>query len=183
MKVLAFSLYFSCLFFYVNTSLGQDYITKGGKVIFLSKAALSEFTGESEQLNGLINLDKNLLDFYIDLNTLKTGIGLRDRHMRENYLETKKYPFAEFTGKMKPMPGSVDGQKMEVTAIGIFKIHGVEKEIEVKGFLTKINAEQFSLEASFKVLLGDYKIDIPKVMFYELAEEQEVSITAILTKN
>jgi polyisoprenoid-binding protein YceI len=183
MKTLVFSLYFSCLFFYTNTTLGQDYVTKEGKVIFLSKASLSEFTGESAQLNGLINLEKNLLDFYIDINTLKTGIGLRDRHMRENYLETKKYPFAEFTGKMKPIPESFNGQKTEVTARGVFKIHGVEKEIEVKGFLTRINQDQLSLEASFKVLLSEYNIDIPKVMFYELAEEQEVSLTAILTKN
>jgi polyisoprenoid-binding protein YceI len=182
MKVLVSILYVSCLIFYIPTSLGQDFITKEGKVIFLSKASLSEFTGESAQLNGLINLEKNLLDFYIDLNTLKTGIGLRDRHMRENYLETKKYPFAEFTGKMKPIPESVNGQKTEVTAIGLFKIHGIEKEIEVKGVLTRINQDQLSLEASFKVLLSDYKIDIPKVMFYELAEEQEVRITAILTK-
>jgi polyisoprenoid-binding protein YceI len=182
MKNLLFSIIFTCFFFQENFSYGQEYITKEGKLVFLSKASLSEFTGESKQLSGLVDLENNLLDFYVDLNTIQTGIGLRDRHMRENYLETKKYPFAEFTGKMKSVPELQEGQKMEVNAIGLFKIHGVEKEIEVKGYLTKIKVDQIQLEANFRVLLSDYKIDIPKVMFYELAEEQEVTISAILPK-
>lgn len=70
--------------------VSQVFVTENGSVEFLSKAPLNEFTGKSSNLNGLVDLDKNLLDFYVDLNTLNTGIGLRDRHMRENYLETKK---------------------------------------------------------------------------------------------
>jgi len=182
MRLLFIKLLFLCLFFKGIDSYGQEFITDKGTVVFLSKAALSEFTGESNQLNGLVDLNKNLLDFYLDLNTIKTGIGLRDRHMRENYLETKKFPFAEFTGKLTDMPGLEEGQKSEVSAMGLFKIHGVEKEIEVKGYLTKIRSDYIQLEANFKVLLSDYKIDIPKVMFYELSEEQEVTISAVLIK-
>ena len=182
MRLFLINLFFLSLVLKGNDSLGQEYITNNGTAVFLSNASLTEFTGESKQLNGLVDLEKNLLDFYVDLNTIKTGIGLRDRHMRDNYLETKKYPFAEFTGKMKSSPDLQEGQKMEVDVIGLFKIHGVEKEIEVKGHLTKIKPDQIQLEASFKVLLSDYNIDIPKVMFYELAEEQVVTISAILPK-
>lgn len=158
----------------------QVFTTEAGQVQFLSKAPLNEFIGESAHLNGLVNLEENLLDFYVDLNTLNTGIGLRDRHMRENYLETKKYPYAEFTGKINAIPTLENGQSRSVTAKGKFKIHGVEKEIEVPGKLTAISKNELQLDASFKVLLGDYNIDIPKVVFYELAEEQEVTIKAIL---
>ena len=160
----------------------QVYKTEKGNVEFLSKASLNEFTGTSSDLNGLVDFDKNLLDFYIDLNTLKTGIGLRDRHMRENYLETKKYPFAEFTGKIRENIELTVGQSKNVTAFGKFKIHGVERQIEVPGKLTKISENQLQLEAEFMVLLGDYKIPIPSVMFYELSEEQRVTIKAILKR-
>jgi polyisoprenoid-binding protein YceI len=78
----------------------QELKTSEGKIEFIFKASLNDFTGTSEKLNGLINLSEGLLDFYIDLNPLKTGIGLRDKHMRENYLETKEFPFAEFIGKI-----------------------------------------------------------------------------------
>ncbi|WP_158858869.1 YceI family protein [Lunatibacter salilacus] len=163
-----------------NTGNAQVFKTENGQVEFLSKASLNEFTGKSSNLNGLVDLDKNLLDFYVDLNTMNTGIGLRDRHMRENYLETKKYPYAEFTGNINALPILKSGQSRSVTAKGKFKIHGVEKEIEVPGKLTALSDTVMQLDASFTVLLGDYNIDIPKVVFYELAEEQEVIIKAIL---
>jgi polyisoprenoid-binding protein YceI len=167
-------------FFITNVSTAQSFITESGNVNFLSKAPLSEFNGVSDQLNGLIDLSQNLLDFYVDLNTLDTGIGLRDKHMRDNYLETEKYPFAEFTGKITPIPSLSTGTKSPVTAVGKFKIHGVEREIEVKGTLSKNAKGELELEAGFEVLLSDYKIPLPKLVFYELAENQEVSIKATL---
>jgi polyisoprenoid-binding protein YceI len=160
----------------------QEFKTSEGKVEFLSKASLNEFVGTSEKLNGLINLSEGSLDFYIDLNTLKTGIGLRDKHMRENYLETKKFPFAEFTGKINEDIDLAPGQSKSVTATGKFKIHGVERQITVPGKLTATSGNQLKLEAEFKVLLSDYNIEIPKVLFYELAEDQIVTINATLKK-
>ncbi|MFD2036121.1 YceI family protein [Belliella marina] len=163
-------------------AFAQVYKTESGKAEFLSKAPLNEFTGKSSNLNGLIDLEENVLDFFIDLNTLKTGIGLRDRHMRENYLETKKYPFAEFVGKIKENVAIKTGESKAVTAIGTFKIHGKEKEITVPGKLTAVSPNELKLEATFKILLSDYNIDIPKVVFYELAEEQTISISSNLKK-
>ena len=163
-------------------ALAQDFKTSSGDVEFLSQASLNEFTGVSSQLNGLINFEKNVLDFFIDLNTLKTGICLRDRHMRENYLETKKYPFAEFTGKIKENIQLRTGESRNVTAVGKFKIHGVEREISVPGKVTAISENEIKLEAKFTILLSDYNIDIPKVVFYELAEDQVVTLSVNLKK-
>lgn len=161
---------------------GQEFLTKNGEVTFLSKAPLNEFEGKSDFLNGLIDIDKNLLDFFLDLNTLKTGIGLRDSHMRENYLETDQYPFAEFTGKITLMPELLIGERMPVKATGTFKIHGVERQVEVSGSLTKIQNGKVELNGSFTIKLSDYKISIPNLIFYELAEEQKVTIKATLTE-
>lgn len=157
----------------------QEFQTQAGKVVFLSKASLSEFTGESKTLKGLIDLDKNLVDFFLDLNTLKTGITLRDKHMRENYLETEKYPFAEFTGKFETLPTlTTSSEKVKVR--GKFKIHGVEREIVVEGLLKKLANGSLDLKANWTVALDDYKIEIPKLVFYELVPEQQVSIEVIL---
>ncbi|WP_200976901.1 YceI family protein [Echinicola sp. 20G] len=165
-------------------AFSQAYQTTSGNVEFLSKAALNEFKGKSDQLNGLIDLDKNLVDFYIDLNTLQTGIGLRDRHMRENYLETTEFPYAEFTGKVVNMDEALKEQLKngkEVMVDGEFKIHGVSKDMKIKGTLKQsTDGEVLELSAQLKVLLGDHGIAIPKVMFYELSEEQTITITVHL---
>lgn len=162
-------------------SFSQEYLTKTGSVVFVSKAPLNEFEGKSKVLNGLIDLEKNILDFYIDLNTLDTGIGLRNKHMRENYLETEKYPFAEFTGKMDHIPALETGKSLPVKAKGKFKIHGVEREITVQGTLTQKNDMSLDLQSEFVILLEDYKIEIPKLVFYELSSEQKVRINANLS--
>lgn len=167
-------------FFITNVSTAQIFLTQSGNVNFLSKAPLSEFNGESDKLNGLIDLRGNVLDFYVDLNTVETGIGLRDKHMRDNYLQTEKYPFAEFTGKMSSIPTLYPGTKTSVSAVGKFKIHGVEREIEVKGSLFKKPNGDLELEAVFNVLLSDYEIPLPKLVFYELSENQIVTIKATL---
>lgn len=172
--------FFIAILFSLQAS-GQEYLTTNGDVTFLSKAPLNEFEGNSSMLNGLINLDSNLLDFFVDLNTLKTGIGLRDSHMRESYLETDQYPFAEFTGKIAQIPILVTGEKIPVKALGTFKIHGEEREIEVSGMLVKQQNGKITLEARFSIALSDYKIALPKLVFYELAQEQEVTIHAVLT--
>ncbi|MDN3204565.1 YceI family protein [Algoriphagus sediminis] len=173
---------FSAFILWTSLASAQKFMTEEGKAVFLSEAPLSSFEGESDYLAGLIDLEQNLLDFYLDLNTLETGIGLRDRHMRENYLETEEFPFAEFTGKLDDVPSLEMNQQMPVKAIGKFKIHGVEREIEVNGFLTWVSEDEINLEASFEVLLSDYEIPLPKLVFYELAENQKVTLTANLKK-
>jgi len=159
---------------YAQSFMGED-----GYVEFVSTAPLLEFKGTSNNLTGLIDLDENLVDFYVDLNTLDTGIDLRNNHMRDSYLETDKYRFAEFTGELISEfdPSSMQEQQAEVT--GMFQIHGVEREIDVNGTL-KPTDNGLQLDASWIILLEDYNIDKPKVVFYELASEQTVNISILL---
>jgi len=159
----------------------QAFYTDVGKVVFTSDAPLREFSGTSEKLHGLIDFEQNLLDFYVDLNTINTGIELRDKHMRDNYLETKKFPFGEFTGKLESSikwKDLAEGQPLPVRAKGEFSIHGVTKEMEIEGTLTKVG-RGLQLNASFEVLLSDFDIEKPSLLGYELAEEQHVEVKAL----
>lgn len=159
----------------------QTYMADDGYVEFVSSAPLHEFKGVSEHLNGLINLETMMVDFYVDLNTLDTGIKRRDRDMRNSYLETDKFPFAEFTGELRSDFDPTLSQAQEARVSGTFKIHGVEREVEVEGTLTP-NGDSLLLEASWVILLEDYNIDRPGVLFYQLAEEQTVNISLELVK-
>jgi len=57
------------------------YMTHSGHAEFTSRVPLHTFTGESNHLTGMINYGENIIDFYLDLNTLRTGIDRRDRDM------------------------------------------------------------------------------------------------------
>lgn len=157
----------------------QSFTADDGYVEFISRAPLLEFKGTSNHLPGLIDLDQNLVDFFVDLNTLDTGIQRRNRDMRNTYLKTDRFPFAEFTGKLiTPFDPNVN-DKQDVRVSGLFSIHGVEREIEVEGTLEPGNGT-LRLEAGFSVLLEDYNIDRPRVLFYELADEQIINLTILL---
>lgn len=165
--------------FTAKPAASQVYVADDGYVEFVSSAPLLEFKGTSNNLTGMIDLDENLVDFYIDLNTLDTGINLRNRHMRESYLETEKYPFAEFTGSMISEFDVENMNAQDVSVQGTFTIHGVEKDMEISGTLRKVN-EGLQLDANWTVLLDDHDIRRPRVVFYELADEQIVNISILL---
>lgn len=159
-------------------SIGQVYQGEGQKTVFQSQAKLNSFEGISSQLNGLIDLEKNIVDFYVDLNTLDTGIKLRDKHMRDDYLKTKKYPFAEFTGSFSDAYLEQIKLKQSGTYVvkGSFEVHGVSlpREFELQlNFENQSKAVAF--ETIFEIKLTDHDIEIPKLMFYELSNTLKIT--------
>ena len=62
--------------------VSQSYYAENGTVNFTSSVPLYEFTGTSNQLTGRINLADSTVDFYVDLETLDSGIKKRDKDMR-----------------------------------------------------------------------------------------------------
>lgn len=182
-KILRCAILFLILSGSISLSSAQTYVGEGGYVEFVSKAPLHTFKGTSEQLQGLIDLEKNLLDFYVDLNTLDSGIARRDRDMRNTYLESDKYPFAEFTGEFTEGLEDISSANFvtEVTAKGIFTMRDIDQEMVVEGTITGSD-ESLSLEGTWTILLKDFDIERPGILFYELAEEQTVNIKIDLKK-
>ena len=166
------------LLFLTGLSFAQSFKTEEGKATFYSRVPLHNFEGNSENLVGLINLDEKTVDFYIDLETLDTGNGKRDKDMKLT-LETKKYPFAEFFGKLISDFDHESSEVQDVTVAGTFKIHGVEKEIEVDGTL-QMKDEGLYVTAGWILSLLDYNIEPPKILFIKVDKDQEIEIEALL---
>jgi len=181
-KLIHLGLVFISLLTLTNSAQSQQYLTQNGAVTFISRAPMLEFEGKSSNLVGLVNVTADSVDFYIDLNTLDTGIQLRNRHMRESYLETTKFPFAEFTGSFTPSVDFNSNSAQNVVTKGSFSIHGVSKEMEIKGTLTPMNLNEIRLKAEWTIKLSDFNIEVPRIVFYELSEVQTIKIDAILTR-
>ncbi len=150
-------------------------------VKFISDAPVEDFEGVSDYIDGYIYWEGDTLTrnskmyFEVKLSTLDTGIGLRNRHMRENYLETAKYPFTYFKGNIKQVRRKSESNVMEVTVAGQLFIHGVEQNRTIDGTISK-TGNGFRIRSQFTVKLSDYNIDIPSVMFYKIDEEMEVQL-------
>jgi len=104
-------------------------------------------------------------------------------HFNENYMESDKYPKAEFKGKIADIAKvnfAKDGT-YDVTVKGNMTIHGVTKEVNVPGTVT-VKGTQVTTNAEFDVVPADYKINIPKLVEGKIAKEIEVTVNSILTK-
>jgi polyisoprenoid-binding protein YceI len=177
------------LTFYVNDSQRRDMVK------FTSKAPLETVVGATGEVKGFVSVNaKDITDspqaiFEVDLASLKTGIGLRDRHMREQYLETDKFPAVVFElleitdTDAKELKENAD---IKLTARGHFKLHGVTKEITVPitvGYYRESNddgarfaGELIRITAEFDVLLSDYEIKRPQFVILKLDDRQKVNI-------
>ena len=172
-------LLFALLGVWGSSAFAQTYKTEAGHVEFTSKVPLHTFTGTSEQLTGLINLEDGTVDFFVDLETLDTGMRKRDKDMKIT-LETKEYPFAEFFGKLTSPVDHLAGWDEGVAAVtGNFTLHGVTREVTVEGTLRK-TTEGLLLKASWQIRLDDYDIVPPSLLIVKVDEVQEVAIEAIL---
>jgi polyisoprenoid-binding protein YceI len=149
-------------------------------VTFTSRASIEEFDGVTDRIDGFVSLNTESLttetggddtEFYfeVDLASLDTGIGLRNRHMRDNYLEVAEYPYAAFGGRIARAAPLSDGA-FRVTLQGTFGVHGVERDRAMTCDASPAR-RGYRVQCGFTVLLSDHDIKIPKVMFLKLNNE------------
>lgn len=164
---------------FATNAFSQSFYTETGTAVFHSRVPLHTFSGSSENLVGLINLNDSTIDFYLDLETLDTGNGKRDKDMLLT-LDVKKHPFGEFFGKLTSDFDVDLQQQQDVTVEGVFKIHGKEQNVEISGTLTP-EGNTLKLTAGWILKLEDYEIEPPSLLFIKVDQEQEIEINAVLT--
>ena len=157
-----------------HVDVGADNVVR-----FISEATIEDFEGVTDAIDGFIVLGDGGLasgatagsEFYleVDLGSLDTGIGLRNRHMRDNYLETDEFPYATFSGSFADVRQG-DAGWTRVMGQGDLAIHGVSQPVEIACEVAP-SGGGFRARCAFEVLLSDFDIEIPKVMFMKLANE------------
>ena len=166
---------------------------KPNLVRFVSKAPLETFEGKTHQVQGHVVLDPAALGdsidavVEVDLASLDTGLSLRNKHMRENHLETEKHPKATFRGgKISDLsrPNLEAGQKTTFVLAGTFALHGVERPLSVPVEMSPEAAGGgLRIVTRFPVALADYKISRPSFLVMQLQEVQQVSVELVATSS
>jgi polyisoprenoid-binding protein YceI len=163
----------------------------GSKVVFLSKATMESFKGKTTRVEGRVVVDPASLgdsvtvDVEVDLASLDTGIRKRNQDMRENHLETAKYPKAVFHGVTVRGPAGAaleSGKSVTLDLEGTFTIHGVSRRLRAPVrvvYEPKGAGGRIRFETTFPVSLADYNISRPQFLFLKLADVQQVTVTGV----
>jgi polyisoprenoid-binding protein YceI len=159
------------------------------KVVFTSKAVTESFEGKTNRLEGTLSLDTGAIGdsltvhLAVDLASLDTGSKLRNTHMRNNHLETAKYPQAVFDGAavLSPAGATLEpGKPVAFELEGTFSLHGVSRRMRCAAeatFVPTAHGGRLAFVATFPVLLSDYAIKRPEFLFLKLAETQQVRVS------
>jgi polyisoprenoid-binding protein YceI len=157
----------------------QKYFTKQGNIEFISDAAVEKIEGINSKATSVIDTETGKIQWAVLIKAFKFEKALMEEHFNENYMESSKFPKAQFKGLINNM-SEIDLTKdgtYEVQVSGQLTIHGITKDIE--------NTATFSVAegkivgtTELKVLLPDYEIKVPSVVRDNISDEIEVKIEA-----
>jgi polyisoprenoid-binding protein YceI len=161
----------------------QKYMTRTGKISFFSSTPVENIEAFNNEVASVLDAKSGDLVFQVPIKSFKFEKALMQEHFNENYMESDKYPKAEFKGKVADISKvnfSKDGT-YNVTTSGKLTIHGVTKDVSIPGTIT-VKGKQVTANSEFKVKTADYNISIPKLVEGKIAKEIEVTVNSILAQ-
>lgn len=158
--------------------VGQEvYSCRSPKLSFFSSAPMEDISAVSERGVSAINIKTKAIYFKVPMNTFQFKKALMQEHFNENYIESEKFPFAEYKGKFVEDVDFTKNGTYPVTVEGTLNLHGVEKSYKGKGTITVQNGK-FNVNSKFNVSVADHKIKIPSLVVKNIAEVVEVTVNA-----
>jgi polyisoprenoid-binding protein YceI len=112
----------------------------------------------------------------VDLRTLDTGIGLRNTHMRDNYLQVDAQPGFD-RAVLSAIPASLaaaSGRRERFTAR--LTLHGVTREVTGDAVVRR-QGTNLQVEASFTVRLSEFQIPEPRYLGVGVRDQVSIRVT------
>jgi len=165
-------------FILISWSLNaQDlYVVTKGDVDFTSDAPLELIKAASNELTGLLKISDRSFAFRVPMRSFEGfNSALQKTHFNENYLESAKYPYTTFEGKIIEEIDFTKPGTYHIRGKGSFTCHGIKQERIIKCTLT-VKSGKILVSSEFTVLLDDHNIKIPSVVSQKIAEEIVVNI-------
>lgn len=151
-------------------------VDRKGEIRFFSSAVLEDIEANSKEALGAIDLEKGTIAVSMLMKSFEFEKSLMQEHFNENYIESDKYPKATFKGTLSNFE-SLNFKKagrFEAEVNGEIEIHGVTKPWNAT-VMFDVTSTSLSAKTVFMVVLEDFKVKIPRLMFRNIAEEVEVT--------
>ena len=164
-----------------STAFAQKYATSTGKVIFFSSTPVENIEAVNNEAAAAVDSKTGNVVFQVPIKSFKFEKQLMKDHFNENYMESDKYPRADYKGKITDLSNvnfTKDGT-YKVNTSGKMTIHGVTKDVNIPGTIT-VKGNSVTVNSKFNVATADYKISIPKLVEGKIAKNIEVTVNSIL---
>jgi polyisoprenoid-binding protein YceI len=171
---------FSTLFLSSQSIFSQNVIFVADKttVSFFSEARMENIqaistTGSTAGINAT---NKDIV-FKISILSFRFKNSLMEEHFNENYMDSDKFPYGFFKGKILEDVDLTKEGKYNVTVQGTFDLHGISKPRKFNGVIENKGGRLF-LDCDFMVPVSDHNIDIPNDKLTNISQTIKVTLHA-----
>lgn len=152
----------------------QIYVGEKCKVCFFSETSLENIDAVNSVTKPVFNPKTGDFVIKAQQNAFIFKSSFMQEHYNENYIETEKFPYATFKGKIKEtIDYSKDGTH-NVTMEGTLDMHGVELPRTILGTV-EIKGGVIVMDSKFDVKVADHKIKVPSLYSEKIAENIRVT--------
>ena len=165
--------------FLLITSLlsAQKYATRSGKTSFIgSEETFEQIKAINNVSTAIVDSSSGNIAILLFISAFDFKIALMQEHFNENYMDSSKYPKANFIGTIQKFSLSeLTEYEKDHKIIGVLTIRGIEKNITINSRLKKTD-NGLSLKAGFSVLTSDFDIQVPKVVRNKISKEIKIKV-------
>jgi len=152
----------------------QKFVSERGVITFFSSATLEDISAKNSKVTSIINVSTFEVAFSVPIDKFQFEKKLMQQHFNERYLESDKFPKSTFVGKVEGFEAaSTSVQKVNVT--GKLTIHGITNQVSIPGTI-EMTTTTLTAKAKFIIKLADYKVEIPQLLWQNIAEQVEVAV-------
>lgn len=179
------SAFFACnvlvLLGLVSSASAETFDIKSCKVTFETTGSpvLVKIQGSSKKpCVGKITVEGGAIkanEITMDLSELDTGIGLRNKHLRENYLHVEKFPKAivKLTEAINLATQLQGNAKKSEAFSGTLNLHGKDAPITKSEYIFDGSKK---VTAKFSVNLNDHGVDYPSFMGVKVVDVVHLTV-------
>ncbi len=174
MQKILLTLLFSGIF---SGAFAQKWGTRAGQVDFFSKTPLENIEARNKAVSAVVDAATGAVAVSLQVRDFKFERALMESHFNENYLESDRFPKAEFRGAIQN-PKAIDWGKdgvYQVTVSGNLTIHGVSQKVTAPVQIL-VKDGKAGATGTFPVRLADYNIKIPTLVAAQIAESVDVTL-------
>lgn len=164
-------------------TFGQRLVSRNGHVWFFSSTPVEDIEAHTYQAASIINTENGEVVCQMLMKGFQFEKALMQEHFNEKYVESDKYPNAQFKGTIKDFD-KIDLKQAgtyDVVFDGKLTIHGIEQSVTVPGKMT-VSDESVTTAAKFTVKPEDHQIKIPSVVESKIAKEIDVNLDIAFTR-
>lgn len=157
----------------------QIYVGDKCSIKFFSETKLENIDAENKVTKPVLNTKDGSFAIQASQLGFVFKSAFMQEHYNENYMESEKFPYAKFTGKVKETIDYTKDGTYNVSIEGKLSMHGVELPRTITGTITIKNGV-ITMDSQFDVKVADYKVKVPSLYVEKIAEVIKVTYHADL---